>query len=193
MKRLILCLFSVWATTLAAQTTTRVAPAEATIGVPAPPKCSITLTDVEGVVDNFGGGIDATTLSPALTAYLAANPPKSQYDQPGCDKHFGESFRLCTCENCGARLEIQVRKCGTPKPQQENDHWYVGIAPFTPALRVADGVVWAAGDPATKTLVIPLSRAQLTKVLCGNNSQWLDVYIQDDTIVDSMKLIIQQP
>jgi hypothetical protein len=192
MKRLILVLFSVWATALGAQTTT-IKPAEASIGVPSPPKCSITLTDVEGIQDNFSGGIDATTLSPALTAYLAANPPKSQYDEPGCDKHFGESFPLCTCETCGARLEIRVRKCGTTVKLQDNDHWFVGIAPFTPGLRVADGVVWAPGDPQTKTLTIPLSAAQLTKVLCGNKSQWLDVYIQDDTIVDSMKLVIQQP
>ena len=186
MKRLILILtFSALAMTLAAQEERKAIPSPQ----PIVSKCSITVTDVEGIPDNFGGTAEATTPSPALAAFLIA--PTRQYDGTGCDKRFGESFRLCTCETCGAKLEIQVRRCSPGAGS--NDGYTVGIAPFTPGKRVTDGLVWAAGDPLTKTLTIPLSAADLTKVLCGNKSQWLDVYIQDDTIVDSMKLTILQP
>jgi hypothetical protein len=188
MKRILVFLIFAGALTAAAQTERRIA-------FPPPPvalKCSITTTDTEGVADNFGGGIDPTTLSPALTAYLNANPPRSQYDQPGCDKHFGESFKVCSCETCGGRLEIVVRRCGSN--MDTNDGFVVGVAPFNAATqRVAQGPVWAAGDPQTKTLFIPLPAAKLTEILCKNKTQWLDVYIQDDTIVDSMKLTILHP
>jgi len=182
---LLLCASAVFA-----QTTATVAADEERIKI-SKPRCSITLTDVEGIPDGFAGGNEPTSPSPALAGFLVA--PTRQYDEGGCDKRFGESFRLCSCENCGATLTIQVRRCGSLNSAQLNDGWVVGIAPFTPGLRVADGLVWSAGDPQTKTLTIPLSAAQLTKVLCAKKSQWLDVYIQDDTIVDSMTLTILQP
>jgi len=192
MKHVLVFLIATWAAVAAAQPATTVSTDNKPVVI-APPKCTITTTDVEGVADNFGGGIDLTSLSPALTAFLNANPPRSQYDQPGCDVHFGESFHLCTCETCGARLEIIVRKCGTPSTAQNNDGFVVGVAPFGAGQRVVDGLVWAPGDPATKTLIIPLPFAKLNQVLCGNHTDWLDVYFQDDTIVDSMKLIVQHP
>jgi hypothetical protein len=195
MKRIAMFLLSLSATALMAQTTAQTTPAVSQERAIIPPvvasKCTITTTDLEGVVDSFAPGIDPTSLSPALTAFLTANPPKSQYDEPGCDKHFGESFRLCTCETCGGRLEIQVRKCSSTLVS--NDGYVIGVAPFGPNQRVVQGQVWAPGDPNTKTLVIQLPNPQLSQVLCANNTQWLDIYIQDDTIVDWARLTVLHP
>ena len=153
--------------------------------------CSVTVTDLEGVIDNFAQPPDPTTQSPALQAYLASvGGPQSQYDTTGCDKKFGGSWRLCTCETCGARLEVRVRRCGSSL--DNNDGYHVGVAPFGPGRSAASGAVWQAGDPTEKTLVINLTRDQL-KVLCANKAQFLDLYIQDDTIVDWARLTIQQP
>jgi hypothetical protein len=66
------------------------------------------------------------------------------------------------------------------------------VAPFGIGRTAANGNVWAPGDPATKTLTINLTAQQL-RVLCINHTNDLDVYIQDDTIVDWMRLTILQP
>jgi hypothetical protein len=50
-----------------------------------------------------------------------------------------------------------------------------------------------AGDPNEKTLIINLPAAALNQVLCGGHASFLDVYIQDDTIVDWMRLTVQHP
>ena len=183
-------LLSLWAVAAMAQTEGRQA-ASKPGPVPVLLKCSITTIDVEGVNDGFAGGLDPTSTSAALTAFLAAIPPRSQYDETGCDKKFGETFRLCGCETCGARLEIRVRRCAPNAGS--NDGYTVGVAPFGAGKKVASGLVWAPGDGLTKTLFIPLAAADLNKVLCGNHVTELDVYVQDDTIVDYMQLTVQQP
>ncbi|HEU4886278.1 MAG TPA: hypothetical protein VFV49_00220 [Thermoanaerobaculia bacterium] len=184
-------LLSLWAVAAMAQTDERRAVGQEGPLPPIVSPCSITTTDVEGRIDNFAGGLEPTSTSAALTAFLAAIPPRSQYDETGCDKKFGETFRVCTCETCGGQLEIRVRRCAPNAGS--NDGYTIGIAPFGPGKKVTGGTVWAPSDGLTKTLVIPLSATDLNKVLCGNHASELDVYIQDDTIVDWMRLTLQHP
>src|SRR5437879_8092577 len=97
---------------------------------------------------------------------------------------FGDSFHLCTCETCGATLEIRVRKV-TPIDQPVNDNVIVGLAPFGP--RIVSARIWTDNNPEPpKTLTYNLDAGQLNRLLCqqGQPSPWLDVYIEDDTEVD---------
>lgn len=160
---------------------------------PVRPGCTTTTTYVHGLQDNFAGGPDPTTPSPALAAFLAplANPAAYDYQKP--NNHFGDSFQICGCKTCGGRLEVRVRRTNPPDTFI-NDGITVGVAPFS-GTRVVSALVWAAGDPAVKTLTFNLDPAKLNEILCAQNtnSPWLDVYVQDDTIVDYIKLTILHP
>ena len=132
-----------------------------------------------------------TTPSPQLAAFLAPlHPVGYGVDQP--NHAFGDSFRVCGCETCGGKIEIGVRKTSAGD-NPLNDDYYVGLAPFGP--RVVDGRVWSAGDGASKTLTVNLPAAALNKVLCSEKGcpLWLDVYVEDDTVVDWIKLTILHP
>lgn len=160
---------------------------------PGPVKgCTTTTVYVHGQMDNFGGGPDPTTPSPALAAFLAPLHPAT-YDVGQPNYNFGDSFQICGCKTCGGTLEIGVRKTN-PVDIPLNDGITVGVAPFT-GPRVVSQLVWAANDPPSKTLTINLDPAKLNEVLCAQRTStpWLDVYIQDDTVVDYIKLTILHP
>ena len=165
--------------------------------VPPPPlngHCTRTTVDLEGLQDNFGGPSEPTTPSPALQAYLATHNGVG-YDTAQPNHHVGESFLVCPCEACGAKLEIRVRHTN-PLDVWNNDNYTVGIAPFASSQNqvIATGQIWnGPGDTAPKTITVALSGQALSKLLCGSKSQFLDVVVQDDTTVDWMRLTIQQP
>lgn len=152
--------------------------------------CTITTTYLKGNVDNFASPADPTTQSPALAQFLQPlNPAGFDVDQP--NHNIGQSFALCSCEICSAKLEIRVRIVSA-KDVYPNDGYYVGVAPFTPALTVAKALIWQDGNLNPKTITVNLNPQQLAK-LCAANSKFLDVYVQDDTVVDWMRLTITHP
>src|SRR5437762_5433912 len=82
-----------------------------------------------GKPDNFGGGPDATTPSPALAAMLSTLHPAT-YDVDLPNKNFGDSFRVCLCRACTAKVEIRVRKVSPPNTDlPKNDAYSIGVAP----------------------------------------------------------------
>ena len=184
---------------------------------PRPPVCPITTIYQGGVTDNFGGGPDPAVWSPALSTYLS-NKPNKRYDDPACDRWVGQSFLIskgCICEGiCSAELEVIYKSCGSSLAC--NDSIQIGQAPFGAGAIVSaqlypPGCTTTGGGgtgPATDTVATEARKAltpgttitkrfpiDVTKLkgLCAKSpgaSFWLDVAIQDDTIVDSMKLII---
>lgn len=195
----------------AQQVTSTIAPPR-----PTPPVCPITTIYQGGVADNFGGGPDAAVWSPALTTFLSGKATK-QYDDPACDKWLGQSFRIvkgCICEGiCSATLEVTYKSCGSSLDC--NDSIQIGQAPFgagaivnaqlyppgcttggggtdpnTDTVASEQRKALTAGTPVTKSFRIDPGKL---KELCAKTPGaffWLDVAIQDDTIVDSMRLII---
>ena len=164
----------------------------------APPRpqarCTITTTYNKGNADNFAAPSDPTTPSPALAAFVAnLHPVGYDVDQP--NHAFADSFRLCACETCGAKLEIVVKKT-TQRDTPSNDDIYVGVAPFASGQRIVDGRIWTNDNPeAPKTLTYSLDPQKFAELICRlpPNDRWLDVYIEDDTVVDSMRLTITHP
>ena len=69
------------------------------------------------------------------------------------------------------------------------DAYFIGTAAPTGNTAVASAPVWRQGDPKTKTLTIPLPAGPLQNILCGGTG-WLDVWVQDETIVDWMRVTI---
>jgi hypothetical protein len=155
-------------------------------------KCSITTVYLKGVNDNFASPADPTHPSPALAAFIAnLHPVGYDVDQP--NHAFGDSFRLCACETCSARLEIRVKKT-SHADNPKNDDIYVGVAPFATGQRIVDGRIWTTDSPEPpKTLTYDLDPAKLSALLCHEREPWLDVYIEDDTVVDWMRLTITHP
>lgn len=160
-------------------------------------RCTITTVYLKGNVDNFAPPADPTHPSPALTSFLASlHPVGYDVDQP--NHAFGDSFRLCACETCSATLEIRVKKT-TQRDNPANDDIYVGVAPFSAAQRIIDGRIWTNDNPEPpKTLTYSFTPAQLqkfTQLTCHQpaTDRWLDVYIEDDTVVDWMRLTITHP
>ena len=189
-----------------------------TLPPPPPParQCRVTTTYQGGIPDNFAGGPDPRVWSPALTAYFS-NKATRQYDEDGCDRYLGESFlinKCLICETlCQAEIEVTYKSCGSSLDC--NDNITIGQAPFngtggtiitsaplySPGCTTPtpDGVDTAPNPNRTvgtsitpNTRRFPIDVTKL-KALCARTkgaSFWLDVVIQDDTNVDSMKLIL---
>jgi hypothetical protein len=199
MKRFVLPLLAVL---LVATAAVAQQPAEARQAYPADPPvtpaCSAVTTFTAGIADNFAQPADPTVLSPALQAYFQNNnllATRSNFDTPGCDKHFGHSIRLNDCRECGvcgATLELRVKSCNTSLAS--NDAYYVGRAPFTGNNLIASGPVWSTGLPGPKTITVAIPPAKWQQLFCTPGTPaFIDVYIQDDTIVDSIKLTVTRP
>lgn len=195
-----------------------------------PRRCPTVIVYEGGIADNFQLPADPTHRSLALDAFLTATAlpslPPVGYDENGeCDHHFGDSFRLDSCNFCcgicSATLEITMRGCGGSI--ECNDSITVGVAPFNTAGGVVlwNGYVNGTGCPndpgpvpvtpgrpdvltnAAKrpnttvqpTIVkkIELDPRKLEELVCDRKVHYLDVYIQDDQVIDSMRLVITKP
>jgi hypothetical protein len=141
-------------------------------------------------MDAFATPDDPTTPSGALMTFLG--PTRSQYDTPGCNRHFGDSFPIAAClrcKFCGAKVEIHLKPCNDSDPT--NDNYVIGVAPFGVGGTIASGRIWPTGTPAETTLVIDLLADKINRLLCKHKGpRTLDVYVEDDTIVDWIRVTI---
>jgi hypothetical protein len=151
---------------------------------------------IGGKADNFAAPVETPTKSPGLQQFFSSNHLTSRnYDEPGVNKAFGQSFFIKCCKVCRAELEIRVKNEGEIS---SNDAITIGQAPFT-GVRAAAGFIWQApfvpgagtGTPI-KTMNIPLSPAALNSYILNSNGCQvpLDIYVQDDTSLDYVKLKI---
>jgi len=135
------------------------------------------------------------TLSPQLHTYLNTLHPAG-YNLDSANHNFGDSVRICPCEVCSAMLEIRVKPTHDADIPQ-NDGYTVGVAPFghSGGGFIANGNVWPQGTSlAEKTITINLNPQQLSRILCDQKpDHWLDVYVQDDTMVKWIKLTLTHP
>jgi hypothetical protein len=157
----------------------------------APTTCPVVTVYTHGLMDAFALPVDATTPSAALTAFLGATI--SKYDTASCNKHFGDSFPIGSCldcKYCGAKVEIHLKPCGSDQP--ENDDYVIGVAPFSPAQVLASGRIWPTGvRPSEKILVVNIPPDKLNRLFCnGRKPPTLDAYVEDDTIVDWVRVTV---
>jgi hypothetical protein len=173
-----------------------------------------------GKADNFAPGPDPVSPSLALDAMLQTGHPV-RYDEGTCDHYFGDTFTLdpCVvcCGICSAALEITMHGCGSALDC--NDYIYVGQAPFSGAgyllwggyvtephcsgFNPSDPTIPDISSsstsprplplPATVVKKIQLDPRKVAELLCERKVKTLDVFIQDDQIVDSMRLVITKP
>ncbi len=153
--------------------------------------CPVVTVYTHGKMDAFAPPDDPTTPSAALTAFLGAT--RSQYDTPGCNRHFGDSFPVSClrCQFCDAKVEIHLKPCAADSGPT-NDDYVIGVAPFTAAGTIASGRIWPPGvTPSEKILVVTLPAAKLNALLCkAPRPGTLDVYVEDDTIVDWVRVTL---
>jgi hypothetical protein len=141
-------------------------------------------------------------------------------DHPFGDSFKIDSCVFC-CGICSATLEITLRGCGSGADC--NDSITIGQAPFNgpggyilfngyidpnacptgpvgpdtaPPAEVRKSVAdtqRALSPSAPIVKKIPLDPRRLAELICQRKITTLDVYVQDDQIVDSMRLIITKP
>ena len=137
--------------------------------------------------------------SPALVSYINAKYHKTLvgYNAPGCNNFWGDSAPLTggivgainakECKLCDGRVEIALKACGKDNPA--NDDYVVLIN----GTVIASGRIWSTSATPAKTLDVALPAAKLRAALCGKHGQppAIDVVVEDDTIVSSMKVTIK--
>lgn len=141
-------------------------------------------------------------------------------DHPFGDSFKLDSCVFC-CGICSATLEITLRGCGSALDC--NDSITVGQAPFngpggyvlwngyidpngcpngpigpddpppTESKRTAAYARGPTSPSATIVKTIPLDPRRIAELICQRKIATLDVYVQDDQSVDSMRLIITKP
>jgi hypothetical protein len=156
-----------------------------------PRECMGIRPDVQmhDVADTFNPPGTPVTLSPALATYLSGKPLKG-YDDKRVNMVFADSFKLRNCRVCYATLEIGVRH---DQDLWTNDLLYVQGAPYSPSgVSFIYTGIWTPSDPNSKTLTLALPTAALNNYLFSTSTipTFLDVFAQDDTDFDFVKLSV---
>ena len=150
------------------------------------------------------GGVDDAFALPADAVHRS---PKD-YDDNAIDRHFGDSFKLDSClictQICSAKLEIELQGGGG---LDCNDSLFAGEAG---GFAVYSDYIYPGGDCSgpggnsseiyqlwkralvtTNVRTINLDVKALQELVCDRGYPWLDVVVQDDHAIDSMRLIIE--
>ena len=176
-----------------------------------------------GKADNFALPTDPTSPSLALDALLQTGHPKDydapECDRSFGDSFKLDPCVFC-CGICSATLEITLRGCGSAL--ECNDYIYVGQAPFrgsggyvlwegyvnephcggtTPGGPVLPPDLESSQTrqtgrrPQQSVVVkkIELDPRKVAELICRREIDTLDIHVQDDQIVDSVRLVITKP
>lgn len=143
-----------------------------------------------GRMDDFAAPADPVVLSPGMQNH--GRPPRKlvQYDTGDRNRHVGDSFRFRGLRGrsvCFAILEARVRHVKLDD-KTLNDTYAVGVLSATGNDYVS-APVWKKNDPKTKTLTVELPRDRMAAIL-ARNPEWIDVWFQDETIIDWLRLTI---
>lgn len=169
--------------------------------------CGYEVIHTAGLADSYNLPTEGRHPSPDLANYVYTRNPKD-YDDPASDHHFGDSFKLDACticnQLCSAQLIIELQgndflAC--------NDTIFVGrvggtalfSGPINPSgcPEPLDNPIFnfvrfdeAVSDSISRTIV--LDPKELQDLVCLEGYEWLDVIVQDDQTVDSMRLVIER-
>lgn len=141
-----------------------------------------------GLADLFAGPTDPTFRGPELNGLAV---PWKDLDDSRSNRHMGHTFANLPANIVAAELEIRLKP---HRDVPENDSLNLGLTPpssfsFSRSLATLTGTGWHDGDAAaTVTLnlaALPGGVNLLSKI---NADHRLDVYVQDDSAVDYLRL-----
>ena len=142
-----------------------------------------------GINDNLAPPFEPTFQSPNLALWISNNALNiKHFDDPTLNRYVAHSFSLDDYRPCGARIcraQLLVRVCNNGNDIWTNDFLHVGTTDssgvFTPFI---SQMIWSSPIEVNqcKTVIVPIS--PFTLIGLAN----LDIAIQDDTIVDYMRL-----
>jgi hypothetical protein len=91
------------------------------------------------------------------------------------------------CILCDGSVDITLKPCG--RDDATNDNYVVLVN----GTVLASGRIWSNPATPAKTLTNPLPAAKLRAALCNANGKppSLDVFVEDDSVVSSMKVSIK--
>jgi hypothetical protein len=137
-----------------------------------------------GIDDNFAPPTEPASPRAELLAFLGSSPPV--FDQAGTNRRFGHTFTGIPRGVVGAQLTLRLRALSG---ESENDGLaleFLGQSfAWNARIALVTGKPWVGGDEALLTL--DLATLGLLHELGDGN---LDVYVQDDTAVDFMTLVV---
>jgi hypothetical protein len=171
----------------------------------APPQCP-TQQILAGVIDTppFSTANGAEPAAPSATLQAATSGPVADFDGTVMNKRFIHTFRLPPCKCLvGAKLEFRAKALGTCGPSSSiNDSLTLGFSTIPGFPRWSARLGGSASPPALSTpdwclpslvrtfsldlAALPPGTISLLSAMQTN--KYLDVYIQDDTAVDYLKL-----
>jgi hypothetical protein len=147
-----------------------------------------------GVEDDFALPTEPTAPDADLAEFMGVNV--RQFDQTGIDLRFGHTFVDLPSGICAARLEISLMADdGTG-----NDNLNLEFDPEGPrfgwgqSLAILTGLNWTTGDQMVLELDLadlPPSSQGVTDILDSLADGDLDVYVQDDTSIDYIRLSVE--
>ncbi|HEY0159391.1 MAG TPA: hypothetical protein VGF28_19045 [Thermoanaerobaculia bacterium] len=180
-------------------------------------RCPNVLVYHRGAADSFALPIDPAHPGVSLAALLSTGNSVA-YDDARCDVWFGDTFYLDSCvicsDLCSATVEITMRSCGAGRDC--NDEITIGQAPFGKGgagFVLSQSAIDPNGCPDDEEPVdttnetkrthkvpgpvvvkrIALDLPKLRELVCKRKVTALDVLVQDDQIIDSMRLIVTRP
>ena len=152
---------------------------------------NLTTIVLAGVQDAFAPPQDAATPGPEVATLLAlySIQPPAQFDFNASNRPFGHTFTFAANPGiCGGELEVRMHAyIGS-----DNDGFGLllnGTWGWSSNLAVLNGGTWSSGADRTwffDLSCLPVTGASL--IASMNTLQRLDLYTQDDTVVDYARL-----
>lgn len=161
-----------------------------------------------GQQDDFDGSDGPEPASPSaeLLAFLqsCSDNPQTEFDRPTVGRCFGHTFDKDSGDSClshdclivGATITIHLKATGNGSGDDMIGFMQNGV--YVWATEISNlpeaGTTWNNGQSATFTLDLanlPADQYGLTNILATLQDGDLDVYVQDDTMVDYITLDVE--
>jgi hypothetical protein len=160
------------------------------------PQCAPMPTQMRGARDDFNpaNGNEPNFQSPQVKQVLAGKPQRG-FDAPAGqipqDQNFGTSFVLGCCKiTKPVTVTMVIRRASAGLAGNDKAHVFLGT-PTGIGAAVFSEDLWLKAPyntQTTRTVVFTLQPAQVNAHIFNNSQPFIDVLMQDDSIVDYVML-----
>jgi len=146
------------------------------------------------IADNFASPLDPLPMmSPSLTTFSAGQLRLQCDSHGGIDRWFFASMRIPFSKTCGAVLVVRVKR--QHLTEASNDSFGLGDAKgdFSDINLHMTSQVWGESPSLNSmTFAVAIPASLINTIINNNNPAFLDFYMQDDTNVDHVSLLLGQ-
>lgn len=156
-----------------------------------PPQSRVQICYDGGRADTFAAPDDPTTPRAGFAAWLAGPPADKGYDNTTVNRQFGTTFQNLPCGIATARLEVVMRAECDVSSNDSIALMFNGTSfDWGYSIATLNGGLWDCPMNNSFSLDLSTLPGGVNLLPALNANRYLDLYVQDDTTVESARLVI---